>query len=187
MTEYATHEFKVKGKYTPDTATVTVLTSITATGKSQAQIQIGKVTSSLEWFWSEKGGPSNPSFIPSNMGLARSRYDSDDSVVSPAPLADGGVLLLTRQDRALVRLDRSLRRVWLHKVDDEFGTDFSPPWTSSILFLPGGGTFIEISPDGRRHREGYYYDEVPKSRTERTPIRVAAGQDQAGEWLIVNY
>jgi hypothetical protein len=186
VTESLVSEYSVKGQaHAPDQVRLSVLSLLGSDAQIMAQSPVGQVSAKKEWFWSRQS-PSNPTIVPDEMGLVRTRHEGGPGISSVGARGNGDIIVMT-DDRNVVRLDRKLDESWRQSIQSPGRAELSPAWTKDILVANAGSAFTEISEDGKRSRKGYYEDAAADSRFHGRFPRTAIGQTSAGGWIIVNY
>jgi hypothetical protein len=84
--------FAVRGKHTDDAVYQARLRRVTADGRVDWAVGVGRTLVKLEWLWTESSS-NNPTGIPSDMGIVRRRHLGHTQAVHLVPLPDRTVLV----------------------------------------------------------------------------------------------
>jgi len=164
-------------------------------GTVVGQEKLSWMDTKREWFWSKSGGAQNPTGIPRWGGLVRTRYETAGHAPGQPVSERGRNFLLSsgggKGDMVLRLVDRQLHMLWKKSLRNLSSPIVSPAWASPILLHDNVcHDFATINDRGSDKQERTL--EIPDLYQElwnnhfKSP-RLAIGQDNQGDWLLIAY
>jgi hypothetical protein len=173
----------------PDRTFEVALSLVGPGGDVLAQTVRGELTTRWDWFWSE-GSTAGP--MPRGAGIFRTRYHGSVHIEAFAERADGGFVLVTREDvgrdelrHQVVALDRGLHESWAVAYGGTDAWGRLPPWSRGILLRSG---VAEVrSYEQTSGAEQVAYLRYPPDVDPLDVMGTALGCDGKGGWIVVSY
>ncbi len=186
IVEHVGDSHRLKGR--PDEGDVTIrlgLTRIDPGGRVLGQRVYDRTRKYVQWFWNEKDS-SNPGPLPTDWGLARSRWSGFVGLTDAKERPDGSIVVSIKEKgedgRRIISLDRGLRERWNRRFQKDAVLLGPPPWSKGLLFFDAHYRMLALDEAGKGERRAEM--PFPGQFSERSYRHAIIGQAPADEWYI---